>query len=58
MTVVLALVMATGLVSSPLARHQLCSAGLPVASFHAYKEFGAKNRPEGYNVALRLAVAF
>lgn len=32
--------------------------GLPVASFHAYKEFGAKNRPEGYNVALRLAVAF
>ncbi|MCJ8507100.1 transporter [Rhizobium lemnae] len=32
--------------------------GLPLVSLHAYKEFGAENRAEGYNVALRVAMSF
>ncbi|TRL34029.1 SphA family protein [Rhizobium straminoryzae] len=32
--------------------------GLPLVTLHAYKEFGAENRAEGYNVALRLAMSF
>jgi hypothetical protein len=32
--------------------------GLPMVSLHAYKEFGAENRAEGYNVALRLGMSF
>ncbi|MCM2972921.1 SphA family protein [Larsenimonas suaedae] len=32
--------------------------GLPTVWFHAYKEFGARNRAEGYNVALRIAHSF
>lgn len=36
----------------------LLKPGLPLMSFHAYKEFGAENRAEGYNIALRLAMSF
>ncbi|MCI9867308.1 transporter [Rhizobium skierniewicense] len=32
--------------------------GLPMVSLHAFKEFGAENRAEGYNVALRLSMTF
>jgi hypothetical protein len=32
--------------------------GLPMVSLHAFKEFGAENRAEGFNVALRLAMSF
>jgi hypothetical protein len=32
--------------------------GKPVVSVHAYKEFGAENRAEGYNVAVRVGVSF
>ncbi|BFM49173.1 transporter [Marinomonas sp. THO17] len=32
--------------------------GLPTVSFHAYKEFNAKNRAEGYNLAVRLGAVF
>jgi hypothetical protein len=32
--------------------------GMPLIGFHAYKEFGARNRPEGYNVALRVGMTF
>lgn len=32
--------------------------GLPPVWLHAYKEFGAENRTEGYNVALRVAYSF
>jgi hypothetical protein len=32
--------------------------GLPAISFHAYKEFEAVNRAEGYNLALRVAQSF
>ncbi|MBV7565031.1 MULTISPECIES: transporter [unclassified Pseudomonas] len=32
--------------------------GLPPVWLHAYKEFGAENRSEGYNVALRVAYSF
>lgn len=32
--------------------------GLPALMFHAYKEFDARNRTEGYNIALRVAYSF
>ncbi|MDQ7776868.1 MAG: transporter [Paracoccus aminovorans] len=32
--------------------------GMPMLSLHAYKEFGARNRPEGVNVALRSSISF
>ncbi len=32
--------------------------GLPLVSLHAYKEFGAENRAEGVNMALRVGMAF
>lgn len=32
--------------------------GLPTLSLHAYKEFGARNRAEGVNIALRSAISF
>lgn len=32
--------------------------GKPVVSMHAYKEFGAENRAEGYNVAIRVGMSF
>ncbi|MCX2525316.1 SphA family protein [Larsenimonas rhizosphaerae] len=32
--------------------------GLPSVWFHAYKEFGARNRTEGYNIALRIGQSF
>lgn len=32
--------------------------GKPLVSFHAYREFGAKNRAEGLNVALRVGMSF
>jgi hypothetical protein len=32
--------------------------GKPVVSLHAYKEFGAENRAEGYNVAVRVGMSF
>ncbi|SCX32650.1 transporter [Agrobacterium rosae] len=32
--------------------------GKPFVSLHAYKEFGAENHSEGYNVALRMSVSF
>ena len=32
--------------------------GLPAVWFHAYKEFGARNRTAGYNIALRSAQSF
>ncbi|GHC23189.1 hypothetical protein GCM10010082_14230 [Kushneria pakistanensis] len=34
------------------------SPGLPAVWFHVYKEFGAENRTEGYNAALRVAYSF
>ncbi|WP_067215782.1 SphA family protein [Marinomonas gallaica] len=34
------------------------SPGKPTVLFHAYKEFDAKNRTEGYNVAVRVAHSF
>lgn len=34
------------------------SPGMPLFTFHAYKEFEAVNRPEGYNLALRVASSF
>lgn len=30
----------------------------PIISLHAYKEFGAKNRAQGYNLAVRIGMAF
>ncbi|MCM2972922.1 SphA family protein [Larsenimonas suaedae] len=32
--------------------------GLPSVWFHAYKEFGARNRTQGYNIAMRVAQSF
>ncbi|WP_343722858.1 SphA family protein [Herbaspirillum seropedicae] len=32
--------------------------GLPLVTLHGYQEFGARNRAEGYNLALRLAMTF
>lgn len=32
--------------------------GKPLVTVHAYKEFDAENRAEGYNVALRVAMSF
>ncbi|MBA4205880.1 MAG: hypothetical protein C0457_12890 [Polymorphum sp.] len=32
--------------------------GLPAVNFHAYKEFGTRNRPEGYNLSFRISHAF
>jgi hypothetical protein len=32
--------------------------GKPVLSFHAYKEFAAENRAEGYNIAFRVGMSF
>ncbi|WP_245392383.1 SphA family protein [Salinicola endophyticus] len=34
------------------------SPGLPAVWFHVYKEFGAENRTEGYNAAVRVAYSF
>lgn len=34
------------------------SPGLPAVWFHVYKEFGAENRTQGYNAAVRLAYSF
>jgi hypothetical protein len=34
------------------------SPGKPLLTFHAYKEFAAENRAEGYNIALRAAISF
>lgn len=31
---------------------------LPIVYLHAYKEFAARNRPEGYQIALRINAAF
>jgi hypothetical protein len=33
-------------------------AGLPPIWLHAYKEFDARNRAEGYTVALRTGISF
>lgn len=32
--------------------------GMPLVAFHAYKEFGAQNRAQGYATALRVAYSF
>ena len=32
--------------------------GLPLVTLHGYQGFGARNRAEGYNLALRLAMTF
>ncbi|WP_456267882.1 transporter [Kushneria sp. AK178] len=34
------------------------SPGLPTVWLHAYQEFGAKNRTEGYNIAIRTGYSF
>ncbi|WP_460096254.1 SphA family protein [Pseudomonas sp. S3_C01] len=34
------------------------SPGLPPVWIHAYKEFDARNRPEGYNLSIRVAACF
>ena len=44
----------------PLVENNLTSyrPGLPFVSFHAYKEFKAKNRTQGYTAALLISQSF